>query len=475
MIHPDNVDTGNKIIDEYAHTRWVLLCAPMQSGKTSIYTYVAEQMIGSMVDRVYVISAMNDNFLRDQTIDRVDHVAKVYFLPALINKVKNGSTLSLVAEFSSSLIIIDESHIGAGHGGILHRFLSMIGVSPDGSIDMDLYPHGDEPYIMSVSATPYSEVANMGPHKRMVTHIPGPIYTGLDGLDIIPIDDTHDLPTILNQYKDTKTYAIIRDTSQDGDIENMIKDLGFPIIHCNMRTKLQVSDAVATRPDTFTIVMVKMYARCGYTFSNHHVSMVWESLKGTDGQAQGLPGRCCGYDPNMSTRIYCHQNIIDHINWVGGGFDPSMVPNPSNKDTMYSRPHIDIGYPMIMHIHEPANDEAIIPHIYGPLSLLVTVDGDDIDALVDDMIEKDEWSCRIPRSFNHLRDHIINRQQWGIPLYTPSSKVEMANLILDIIGPTHIHDIDNHPLVTHMWTYKDKLSQYLLVSMFPLDDDGIIH
>jgi hypothetical protein len=64
-------------------------------------------------------------------------------------------------EFSNSLIIIDESHIGANNGSELHDFLNILGIGANGVIDDTLYPDNRKPYILSVSATPYAECASI--------------------------------------------------------------------------------------------------------------------------------------------------------------------------------------------------------------------------------------------------------------------------------------------------------------------------
>lgn len=447
----------DRIISAFNEKNWVILCAQMQSGKTSMYTKVIE----TMGRKAYVISGLNDNYLRDQTKDRVSHVADVLFLPALIRKVKEGTMASLITEFHGSLIVIDESHVGIDHGGILHRFLSMLGIAPDGYIDHNMYPDGGEPLILSVSATPYAEVSSAGDLKAIINCEPGEGYYGLDKMTLI-----HDgnLADAIAQVRDTKTYAIIRDTCRDLPLLDLVKVLGVPIIYCNMETKIAVSDVVEKEPEEFTVIMIKMYSRCGYTFSKKYVSMVWDCLRSTASQAQGLAGRCCGYDPSgTGVTIYCDVSIRQHMEWVESGYDVSMVPTVSKK-SMYHLPDIDIDDTLVIHMHEPY-DEDIIPLIYGTSGLVVTSDEDDVEAIIDDVantiLSTGTWSFYLSPTYEHLYPYIDDRISLDIPLYTPSNQEEVARMILERIDVDDISDDD--PMVMYCWPYDRPLSEYIKV------------
>lgn len=463
----------DRIISAFDEKNWVILCAQMQSGKTSMYTKVIE----TMGRKAYVISALSDNYLRDQTKERVSHVANVLFLPDIIRKVKEGTMASLITEFHESLIVIDESHVGIGHGGILHRFLSMIGIAPDGYIDINMYPDGGEPIILSVSATPYAEVSCAGDLKTIINCEPGEGYHGLDKMTLI---HDGDLADAIAQVRDTKTYAIIRDTCRDLPLLSVVKELGVPIIYCNMETKIPVSDVVEKEPDEFTVIMIKMYSRCGYTFSKEYVSMVWDCLRATSGQAQGLAGRCCGYNTSgTGVTIYCDASIRQHMEWVKSGYDISMVPTVPGK-SMYHLPDIDIDDTLVIHMHEPYDDD-VIPLIYGTSGLAITSEEDDVDEVIEDVanaiLATGSWSFYLSPRYEHLYPYIEDRLSLDIPLYTPSNQEEVANMILERIVPVHIADVEGEPMASFCWPYRRTLTNYIIntkMDLFEVSIDGIV-
>lgn len=454
MSYNESIATGDKIISEFSHNRWVILCAQMQSGKTSVYTYVAEQMVGSMVGKAFVISALNDNFLRDQTIDRVGHIADVFFLPPITKMVKDGSMPSLIEMFRSSLIIIDESHIGANEGGILHRFLSMIGISANGKIDESLYDN-DAPYVMSVSATPYTEVANITEHKRMIVHYPGPDYYGLNDMNLIHYNTVQDLPPILETMRDSKSYVIYRDV-KESTIPSIVEDMGIPVIYCNMMTKNAVSDIVEESPDELTLVVVKMYARCGYTFSKKYVSIVWEVLNGSAGQAQGLPGRCCGYDGD-DVSIYCTEDILEHQEWVNSDYAIDKVPH-STGGTMYECKDQDIEHDIVTHLYldQDSSKEDILPYLYDNKGLVITHDEDDIPKIIastkKDVLSSGEWQYYLSPSLDHLSSYLEERKNILPSLYTPYNQEDTVRHILRNM-------YEDHPSIKYIWPYKRSISQ----------------
>lgn len=334
------------------------MASPMQAGKTSSYVYLAEQMLErGMIENVFVISGISDNALRDQTYERIGHIGRVYFLHSLAQKAE-GNRISALREFSSSLIVIDESHIGADVESSLYEFLSLIGIGGDGTFDETLYPSLQEgtgesmstrmPYVLSVSATPYAEVA-ASERKMIVPHIPGPNYVGLGDLNLINIIDPYSpqgqLGSAFEELQDTRTYAIVRSLQairfrlpgggmvviphDDNAARRYVQTLGYPIIYVDMENETDLPAILEREPEEFTIILIKKYARAGQTFSKRYVSLVWEIFGRADEQAQGLPGRMCGYDPSAKdVRVYCNLRLIQqHMDWKLSEYSRLNLPS----------------------------------------------------------------------------------------------------------------------------------------------------
>src|SRR5699024_2605864 len=129
---------------------------------------------------------------------------------------------------------------------------------------MGLYPTYEPPYILSVSATPYQECKAQNGKYRIV-HTPGPSYCGLKDLDIRYIGDSpsSQLRDAL-EAMDKPSYAILRTNSRYHPyVEEVAKDIGYPIIHCDMGTGISIASTVRDRPKVPTIILIKLYARAG--------------------------------------------------------------------------------------------------------------------------------------------------------------------------------------------------------------------
>ena len=344
------METVERILHAFEEVKWVVLAAPMQSGKTSVYVELANILLdNNIVTSVYVMSSVSDNALKEQTMERLIDVGKVYF-QYKVGKIAKWSLLHNITQFKNSLIIIDESHYGASMDSTLHKALKSIGILPSGWIDPNIWHDvSNAPLILSVSATPYEEILTMSNMKRVVLHTPGDTYVGLEDLNIREVyaSDSNFAETLTNaleEFADTRTYAIVRSLPRtliplrkkkkallrrDNNLgRETIFELDYPIIIVDMSTGINLSELVANEPTEFTIILVKNYGRIGQTFSKKYVSMVWEVLDSVGEHVQGLPGRCCGYEPEArNVAVYCNPNILDqHSEWMNSGCPVSLVP-----------------------------------------------------------------------------------------------------------------------------------------------------
>lgn len=349
-----NIKTAKSICDIFVDIKYVQLIAPMQSGKTSVYCEVARNLIlEHKIERVYVISAYNSVALREQTENRLKSIPElknieVWFLPNLIKltKGKNSIDFKMIMDMRRCLLIIDESHIGSNEQSTLHEFFKQAGICPTGKINKELYPDNNL-YILSVSATPYAESSLESKYKSIVYHTPGEGYIGLEDLNLIQIDKTSEdslyeqLYDALVEKVGTETYAIIRQGKSNSKkksyilkaIENIKYEYGCSVIECNMESsdtknlitmmgykvngKCDMNTLLSYKPTKFTIIVIKDFCKAGQTLDKKYISMVYETAEKADGQAQGLPGRCCGYHGNTDIDVYCYRDLIEtHMNWI---------------------------------------------------------------------------------------------------------------------------------------------------------------
>lgn len=360
-----NIKTAKSICNVFVDTKYVQLIAPMQSGKTSVYCEVARNlMLEHKIEKVYVISAYNSVALREQTEKRLKSIpelknVEVWFLPNLIKltKGKNSIDFKMIMDMRKCLLIIDESHIGSNEQSTLHEFFKQAGICPTGKINRELYPDNNL-YILSVSATPYAESSLESKHKKIIYHEPGEGYIGLEDLNLIQIDkDSEDslyeqLYDALLEKVDTQTYAIVRQGKSNSKkksyilkaIEDIQYEYGSSVIECNMESsdtkniitmmgykvtgKCDMNTLLSYKPNKFTIIVIKDFCKAGQTLNKQYISMVYETAEKADGQAQGLPGRCCGYHNNTNIDVYCYKDLIDsHMNWISNiDVDVAAIP-----------------------------------------------------------------------------------------------------------------------------------------------------
>ena len=99
---PEQKISAGSVYKTLRTKRYCLFYAPMQWGKTGTYLCVAKSMLlKGHVDKVIIFSGNRENDLKEQTIKRVNNIAKVVWGPALT---------SFVPPDGKILYIWDESH-----------------------------------------------------------------------------------------------------------------------------------------------------------------------------------------------------------------------------------------------------------------------------------------------------------------------------------------------------------------------------
>jgi len=177
-IHDTQIECAKNILLAFnrAETRrnHVILVAKMQSGKTGAVNAVVNIVNAlhldktMMVNKFFFLCGMNDCGLKEQTFERVIKqvsdatventyngkrslkykTQKKYFL------LKNSDLMGFDGSIDNSILFIDECHYGSGKKNKLTQFLEKQGINwrnPNELISRNIY-------IVSVSATPFSEV-----------------------------------------------------------------------------------------------------------------------------------------------------------------------------------------------------------------------------------------------------------------------------------------------------------------------------
>lgn len=166
-LYVNEVEGGDRIIEEFETKRWVLFASQMQSGKSHTYLWVAIEMYAQgKVDNIVVFSGNNEKGLKEQTIDITEFVSK-YRITKLkqfleVNGFPQGNELvensekieRLSRDFAENrnvlwgasdlkkkdeprnrtLFIWDESHFAQNKNMAPDEFLKKMCISPDGDI-----------------------------------------------------------------------------------------------------------------------------------------------------------------------------------------------------------------------------------------------------------------------------------------------------------------------------------------------------
>ena len=321
VISYSSEHTSRLVMHHYRSKQYVVLVAPMQSGKTTTYSAVAIQALKSgLVQKVVVLSGNRETMLRDQTKERVKDFATVVWGPELKHYTPN----SLIP----TLYIWDESHYGQSDDQEVDRFCARCGICPSG---MDSIPGV---YCLSVSATPFSEVIDAeNTNKLVIFQNTSKYYYGIANMlengRIRTFTDYKDqMDKLVEALSKTKSkVGLVRLREDKG--ENKLVMLQSICDKYNIQLTLydassdddELTRAIETKPSKSHVVVVKGKLKMGKTIKDkRHVMFCMETAKSsnTDTLLQGLMGRFCGYkDPakglylNKETCFYIHANNID--------------------------------------------------------------------------------------------------------------------------------------------------------------------
>lgn len=314
--------TSRLVMRHFRSKAFVALVAPMQSGKTTTYLEVAKQALESgVVQHVVVFSGNRETMLRDQTNDRVHHLATVVWGPDLKHYIPN--------HYVPTLYIWDESHYGQSDDQEVDRFCARCGICPAG---MDSIPGV---YCLSVSATPFSEVIDAeNTNKLVIFQNTSKYYYGIANMlengRIRTFTDYKDqMYKLVQSLKpgESPKVGLLRLREDKGEnklevLKRICDELDIPMkLYDASSDDDDLTRAIETKPSKSHVVVVKGKLKMGKTIKDkRHVAFCMETAKSSNADTllQGFMGRFCGYkDPanglylNKETFFYIHANNID--------------------------------------------------------------------------------------------------------------------------------------------------------------------
>jgi len=400
QFYPNQKSAAKEILTNFAtDTRYVMLSAQMQSGKTGCALYVAfDMLVSGKIDKVFIISGSSDTALRGQWEDKIpEHFAD--FCQSLgwtySNDKKKVKHFGKVLEdgiiwrqdiikksdlFTDKYLIIwDESHFAVTENQTLHKFYEKVGLLSCIQGDTS-YLKTQNAYILSITATRCAEQARfVGANDgvevddwKMVVMHPGEKYRGVQEIKAkgllypsvsICERNMNDLRVIFEKYSHQKKYFILRTgaSKKDAIVSTLAEAMGIPIIRYNADTKKDINvDTLDEEPEQFTLFLIKGMLRMGKELPKEHVTAVFKCAgkSKTNTTLQGLVGRTCGYYideiEDVDIDVYIpdgpeNNAVNQYIESVESGFKKGLVNTALVPNQVRDRE----WYPNVpMHIRE---------------------------------------------------------------------------------------------------------------------------
>lgn len=361
MFHNNQMCAAANIRSSFlSGTPCALLSAKCQSGKTGTFQSLIRQMLDAGdVTHAYIICGSAETELKKQAVS--DTLSSNAEYTHCIEVIFHQDFKRTELDIMRALIIVDESHMVQTRGQQLHLFLAKYGVFLDGNPKTLLEKNA---YLLSVDATPYSEIAALREMETpFVKHVEelaaGDGYYGLaeyerDGA-LLPTFSISKAPerfeTLLLDVG--SKYVLLRMNRSKANKENeevlrgLCRRHGFSVLlYTGEKTQIAVTRAEQKRfaragyklpcledaPIVTTVIIVRGRLRAGKVVPKTHVGFVWEgaSKSKTDAVVQGLVGRMCGYafgDKKPTLYVPASALIPDELGQVLTGELPKTATN----------------------------------------------------------------------------------------------------------------------------------------------------
>jgi len=295
--------------------RYAILAARCQSGKTGAFQELIRRMLATGdIQRAYILCGSNETELYAQAKKDTEEANPAAYEAGEIKVIFRQDFVKSKMELTNCLIVVDESHLDQTQKQELHVFLSQHGLSMDGNPKT---LEKENAFILSVSATPYSELAAIAhketPFEKHVENLePGDGYFGLAEYKYNNLmRPTFNIAENFTQFTDlfgppeSPKWALVRLMSsaagnrQEAAINAAAYAHGIKVRYFDTSSKKQVTiDRLNYPPKKHTVVIIRGRLRAGKVVPKQHIAFVWEGAhqSKTDSLVQGLPGRMCGYE-----------------------------------------------------------------------------------------------------------------------------------------------------------------------------------
>lgn len=353
VIYHNQVAAAHRIINHLKDTsgRSVILQSEMQVGKTGVAVYIAMEAKELLkINKILFICGMSDNSLKQQTIKRFSGLStpfEVLFNTDLQKQIKNKTKY----HDEKLLVIFDESHYGSGRNQVVHKFLI-------DNLGMDPSRHyfkwrNKESYLVSISATPFTEQASNKLFKSGKTIFKlenGCNYKGLQYLmsggyikQSYKLTNDNDFQKLIDDLKfDQNGYYIVRINSDNvaNKCQQYIQQtLGFDdtqFVNKSYKTELgstNINQILMHKSDKPVIVWIYGSLSAGYTVNLNHTVALFESPSNQiETNVQRLPGRACGYYTHQPPLIYTSiSDVEQYIKYLECGQFPDTCKYVNNQ------------------------------------------------------------------------------------------------------------------------------------------------
>ena len=374
MAFPNQIAAAKQITSEFDDEyRWNVLLAFPQSGKTQTFLYVACNMLctNARIDRAVIVCGNAEHELSEQLRASKTEFIRLYVQTehaALCANMVESVIRTLEARIQvwcgadlkhnagqptiarNTLFIWEEAHYAQDKTNRPHKFFKNLCITADGEISN---LEGDRNnYVLTVSATPFSEISNIwhhGQRKRVVRLEPAEGYKGprqfLEAGAIRQFDPrlspAEVVAQAIRESDAVAKYAIVRvrDSKATDNMSACIRvatEHGWAHRVYDSETKhhqpgsMQSMDELAIAPQQNTVIFIRGMCRMGKRVPKEHISFVVETSKDskTDVVLQGLMGRMFGFHDNMDIKVYISGKIelAEIENYVRMMENPCDVP-----------------------------------------------------------------------------------------------------------------------------------------------------
>lgn len=346
LFHKEQIETTKKIVQSFETYRAGLMMAQMQSGKTTTFLCTSCLMLAlDKVEQVYIICGSNENELYSQLKKDIHNVVDSFILKneeildkSMKLKIKFGISayksyhMDMLEIPDHTLVIWDESHYAQSKKNKPAVMLERNGIVINGSIETKTSCISKDCYVLSISATPFSELINFihTKDKFFIQMEPGIGYKGVQYyyetgyiLESYPIQtNPFYFEKVLEKHTnpDYKSYGIVRATSDNySTIKKIASSCGWKVVIYTSSNKKVLKNGLndlKEQPETDTLIVLDGMCRMGKVVPKEFVSFVYESnqTKKMDTILQSLLGRMCGYGPfnPNGTSIYIPSYFIQY-------------------------------------------------------------------------------------------------------------------------------------------------------------------